>query len=80
MEYLYLYKPAFWAHIISSLAMVTAIILLVINWNKVVKLQAIELIKLFAILTIAIGSHSQGHINLEREYNYDPVKYLIPQK
>jgi hypothetical protein len=77
MDYLYLYKPAFWAHVISSVAMVIAIVLLVINWNKVVKLQATELIKLFAILTIAIGSHSNGHINLEKEYGYDPVKYIL---
>ena len=77
MENLYLYKPAFWAHILSSIAMITAIVLLVINWNKVVKLQPVELIKIFAILAIAIASHSQGHINLEREYNYDPIRYLL---
>ena len=70
----YLYKPAFYAHILSSLAMITAIILLVINYKKVLKLDGIELVKIFAVLAIAIGSHSQGHIDLEREYGYNPVK------
>jgi hypothetical protein len=57
--------------------MLTAIVLLVINWNKVIKLQVTEIIKIFAVLAIAIGSHSQGHINLEKEYGYDPVRSLL---
>lgn len=70
----YLYKAGFWAHIISSLAMLTAIILLVVNYKKVVKLDGIELVKIFSILAIAIGSHSQGHMDLETKYGYDPIK------
>ena len=70
----YLYKAGFWAHILSSLAMVTAIILLVINYKKVLKLDGIELVKIFALMSISIAAHSQGHINLEKEYSYDPIK------
>ncbi len=70
----YLYKAGFWAHIISSIAMLTAIILLVINYKKLLKLDGIELVKIFAILAIAIGSHSQGHMELETKYGYDPIK------
>lgn len=72
----YLYKPAFWAHIVSSLAMLTAIILLVINYKKVLKLDGIELVKIFSILAIAIASHSQGHMDLEDKYGYDPIKFF----
>ncbi len=70
----YLYKAGFWAHILSSLAMITAIILLLINYKKVLKLDGIELVKIFAVLAIAIGSHSQGHMELERMYQYDPIR------
>jgi hypothetical protein len=70
----YLYKAGFWAHIVSSLAMLTAITLLVVNYKKVVKLDGIELVKIFSILAIAIGSHSQGHMDLETKYGYDPIK------
>ncbi len=70
----YLYKAGFWAHILSSIAMLTAIILLVINYKKVLKLDGIELVKIFAVLAIAIGSHSQGHMELETKYGYDPIK------
>jgi hypothetical protein len=73
----YFYKAGFWAHILSSFAMITAVILLVINYKKLLKLDGIELVKIFAVLAIAIGSHSQGHIELEREYGYDPVKIMF---
>ncbi len=70
----YLYKAGFWAHILSSIVMVTAIILLVINYKKVLKLDGIELVKIFSVLAIAISAHGQGHTTLESEYGYDPVK------
>jgi hypothetical protein len=73
MDKIYLYKAGFWAHVISSIAMLIAVILLVINYKKLVKLDGLELVKIFSILAIAIGSHSQGHINLEQEYGYDPI-------
>ena len=72
----YLYKAGFWAHILSSLAMLTAVILLVINYKKLIKLDGLELVKIFSVLAIAIGSHSQGHIELESKYGYDPIKAL----
>ena len=72
----YLYKPAFYAHILSSLAMITAIILLVINYKKVLKLDGVELVKIFSVLAIAIAAHGQGHTSLETEYGYDPIKFF----
>ena len=73
----YLYKPAFYAHILSSLAMLTAIILLVINYKKVIKLDGLELVKIFSVMAIAIAAHGEGHATLEKEYNYNPVKMLM---
>lgn len=72
----YLYKPHFYAHILSSIAMMTAIILLVVNYKKVLKLDAIELVKIFSVLAIAIAAHGDGHTTLEKEYGYDPVSLI----
>ncbi len=72
----YLYKPHFYAHILSSFALATAIILLIINYKKVLKLDAIELVKIFSIMAIAIAAHGDGHTTLEKEYGYDPLKLL----
>ena len=73
----YLYKPAFYAHILSSIAMIAAIVLLVVNYKKVLKLDGLELVKIFSVLAIAIAAHGQGHTTLEREYGYDPVGSLM---
>ena len=73
----YLYKPAFYAHILSTIAMLTAIVLLVINYKKVLKLDGLELVKIFSVLAIAIAAHGQGHTTMEREYGYDPVGSLM---
>ena len=73
----YLYKPLFYAHILSSIAMLTAIILLVINYKKVLKLDVLELVKILSILAIAGAAHGQGHTTLEKEYGYNPLGALM---
>ena len=73
----YLYKPLFYAHILSSIAMLTAIILLVINYKKVLKLDVLELVKILSILAIAVAAHGQGHTTLEKEYGYNPLGALL---
>lgn len=72
----YLYKPHFYAHIISALALLVAIALLIINYKKLLRLDGIELIKIFALFSIAIAAHGDGHTTLEKEYGYDPIGLL----
>lgn len=73
----FLYKPHFYAHIISSIAMITALVLLIMNYRKIMKMDALELIKIFTLISIAVAAHGQSHTTLEKEYNYNPVDYLI---
>ena len=70
----FLYKPHFYAHILASVSLVVAMVLLVVNYKKVLKLDAIELVKIFSVMAIAIAAHGQGHTTLEKEYGYDPIK------
>jgi len=73
----YLYKPHFYAHIVASIALVTAIILLTINYRKLIRLDGIELAKIFSVLAIAVAAHGQGHTTLEKEYGYEPLSALF---
>ena len=73
----YWYKPAFYAHLLSSLAMVTALVLLAIHYKKFLQQDALEIVKICALLAIAIASHATGHIHLEKEYGYDPIGNLL---
>jgi hypothetical protein len=71
------YKPAFYAHVISSIAMIIALALIIVNYKKLLQLNAVELIKIFTLLAIAIAAHGKGHLDLEKEYGYNPVRYLL---
>ena len=73
----YLYKPLFYAHILSSIAMLTAIILLIINYKKLLKLDVLELVKILSLIAIAVAAHGQGHTTLEKEYGYNPRGALM---
>jgi hypothetical protein len=72
----FLFKPAFYAHILSSICIFVAVTLFIINYKKIIKMNALELVKIFGILSIAIAAHAQGHISLEKEYGYDPVALI----
>jgi hypothetical protein len=73
----FLKKPHFYAHIVSSIAMVTALTILLVNYRKIIKLDAIELVKIFSLMAIAIAAHGQGHTTLEKEYGYNPVGMIF---
>jgi hypothetical protein len=73
----YWYKPAFYAHILSSVAMLIALALFIVNFRKIMRLSAIEIIQVCSVLAIAVAAHGQGHINLEKEYGYDPVGSIL---
>jgi hypothetical protein len=53
--------------------MVAAVVLLIINYKKVLKLDGLELVKIFSVLAIAIAAHGQGHTTLEKEYGFNPI-------
>lgn len=56
--------------------MLLAVFLFIINYRKVIRLDALELIKIFSILAIAVAAHGDGHVTLEKEYGYDPIRIL----
>ena len=73
----YWYKPAFYAHILSTIAMIFALVLFVMNYQKILRMNPIELIKIASLIAIAIASHGQSHMYLEKEYGYDPVRSIL---
>ena len=73
----YLYKPLFYAHILSTIVMLTAIILLIINYKKLLNLDVLELVKILSLLAIAVAAYGQGHTTLEKEYGYNPFDALM---
>jgi hypothetical protein len=70
------YKPAFYAHMLSSVCMLIAVILFIKNYKSIMRLDVAHIIQILAVLAIAIGSHAQNHMSLERDYGYDPIALL----
>jgi hypothetical protein len=56
--------------------MFIALTILIINYKKIIKMNAIELIKIFTLIAIAVAAHGQGHTTLEKEYGYDPMAII----
>jgi hypothetical protein len=73
----FLKQPHFYAHILASFCLILALVLLAINYKKLFKLDGIELVKIFSVLAIAIAAHGQGHSTLEKEYGFNPMKYVF---
>ncbi len=74
----FLYRPHFYAHILASISLVVAVILLIVNYKKLLKLDGIELVKIFSVMAIAIAAHGQGHTTLEKEYGFNPMAIFTP--
>ncbi len=75
----YLKKPHFYAHVLATIALVVALVLLAFNYKKLLKLDSIELVKIFSVLAIAIAAHGQGHTTLEKEYGFSPMNIFKRQ-
>ncbi len=73
----FLKEPHFYAHLLASFSLVLALVLLVLNYKKLFRLDGIELVKIFSVLAIAIAAHGQGHTTLSKEYGYDPLKAIF---
>lgn len=65
--------PSFYAHVLNSLLMFAAVIVILLNFDKIRKLDAYALAKLFFMASITIGVHGLSHQGLERIYNYNPL-------
>lgn len=72
----YWYKPHFYAHILSGLAVFFALILFAYNYKRLLRMDGLEIVKILSVLAIAIAAHGQSHTTLEKEYGYDPIKLL----
>ena len=72
----YWYKPHFYAHILSGLALFTALVLLAYNYKKLLRKEGLEIVSLMSVLAIATAAHGQSHTTLEKEYGYDPLYWF----
>ena len=67
-------KPSFYAHILSAVFLLIAFIVFYKNYNMIINLDSYSLLVLLLLSSIASGIHSQSHLSLEKEYDFNPLE------
>jgi hypothetical protein len=78
MDYL---APSFYAHIINGVLLLTAVVVILINYKKITRYDGYpgSTVILILLLSIAIGIHGISHLGLESVYSYNPLKKIFQQ-
>ena len=73
MKRIYLFKPSFYVHVLSSLLLLTIFVVIVKHYNRIIILDTYKLLILLLLLSITTGIHSLSHLALEKEYDFNPL-------
>jgi hypothetical protein len=75
MEYL---PPSFYAHGLNGILLFVALIIIVSNYSKFIRLEAYpeRTVYLILLLSIAVGIHGISHLGLESVYGFNPINYF----
>lgn len=68
--------PSFYAHVLNSLLLVFAVIVLYKNYSKISRLKPYKLLVLILLFTLVISVHGISHLGLERAYGFNPILLL----
>jgi hypothetical protein len=68
--------PSFLSLAITGLILMFVIILMIINYKQIAKINTMELVSFLCVLSIAIGSHGLLHLGLEVVYGYNPLNWV----
>lgn len=72
----YLVAPSFNSLFITGFLLLVVFILLLINFSAFKKLNYYQQILFLAALTNAVGIHGLLHLGLEKQYKFNPYKWV----
>jgi hypothetical protein len=72
----YLVAPSLNSLFVTGLLLISIVIIVVINFRKLLKHRLYEQIALLCMITIAFGSHGLVHLGVEKEYGFNPYKWF----
>jgi hypothetical protein len=77
MDYL---PPSFYAHVLNGILLFIALIIMVLNYSRLTRLEAYPgrtaYLILLLLLSIAVGVHGMSHLGLEYVYGFNPMNYF----
>jgi hypothetical protein len=71
-----IFIPSIWAHIFNGLLLFISIIIALIYFSKLSKLNPYKKLGLILMFSIAMGIHGLSHLGLEIFYGYNPLKSI----
>jgi hypothetical protein len=72
----YLVAPSFNALFLTGFLLLVVFILLILNFTSFKKLNYYQQILFLAALTNAVGIHGLLHLGLEKQYKFNPYKWI----
>ena len=72
----YLIAPSLNSLFVTGLLLLTILLLIITNFKQLMKHRLYEKIALLCMISIAIGSHGLIHLGVEREYGFNPYKWI----
>jgi hypothetical protein len=72
----YLVAPSFNALFLTGFILLVVFILLILNFTSFKKLNYYQQILFLAALTNAVGIHGLLHLGLEKQYKFNPYKWI----
>jgi hypothetical protein len=72
----YLIAPSLNSLFVTGVLILLSFLLIITNFKQLMKYRLYEKITILCMLTIAVGIHGLIHLGVEREYGFNPYKWL----
>lgn len=72
----YLIAPSLNSLFVTGVLILLIFLLIITNFKQLMKYRLYEKITILCMLTIAVGAHCLIHLGVEREYGFNPYKWL----
>ncbi len=66
--------PSIIGHVINGFLILILLIIIILNYTKIIKFDLYQIIIILSLFTLIIGIHSLSHLGLEVVYNFNPIQ------
>ncbi len=70
-------KPSYWSQILNGIIFLIIILMIIMNFNKIMKMDLYQKMIILLLLGIYIGIHGLMHLGLEKTYDYNPLEQIL---
>lgn len=71
-----LIAPSLNSLFVTGMLLLVIFILVITNFNQLMKYSIYEKITIFSLIVIAIGIHGLIHLGVEQQYGFNPYKWF----